>query len=361
MEDFGVVGGIYYKSYFSNINSPLVIAFSPESSYILEDNVESSPDPWAFSYICKQGLNALCFTPVRGKARYYRDPEFRSFLEKISTELDRKEFPEILSYGASMGGYAASAYANLLNVNRMLLFNPISTRKRSLAPWDYNARRSPHSWGDFWDESYSDGADANASGYIIYDPLFELDKLHAKRYKNLEELYFIGGGHTAIAIIKNIGMLDPVFKQFVSGVIDKDFFYKVQRKKKKQYEYYINLIEKNNYLTAKRRNLIDYYRVKEFSGFSFHGLSKKDIDLIRDSALILEKIGGLENLEASYKLMMLAHQLRPSGPLIKSKLSQLEKSKADILNNAEFDLVEKKANSDSLGFFSRIYNNFFRI
>lgn len=54
--------------------------------------------------------------------------------------------------------------------------------------------------------------------------------------------------------------------------------------------------------------------------FSRKSLSTEDVDLLRDAALAIEN----SNLEQAYKLMSLAHRLRPAGKRIKTKVDEYQ-------------------------------------
>jgi len=119
------------------------------------------------------------------------------------------------------GGYAISAYSNILNLDRILLYSPISTLNENILTFDKNHYIDNEAW-----ITYSlDGAETNASGYIIYDPLYEADNKHASRYsKKLEHLRVSGVGHIVIKHIADLGMAKWIFRSFVMGKIDKETF-----------------------------------------------------------------------------------------------------------------------------------------
>ena len=56
-----------------------------------------------------------------------------------------------------------------------------------------------------------------------------------------------------------------------------------------------------------------------FQAKNLNVIKPSDVDLIRDSALVVE---GLGDIELAYKLMHKAYELRPSGPFIKKKLDE---------------------------------------
>lgn len=63
-----------------------------------------------------------------------RNLELTSFISEIGKVI--KNFPERLGYGGSMGGGAAGSFAELLNLDRLLLLNLITTLNKDIVPWE---------------------------------------------------------------------------------------------------------------------------------------------------------------------------------------------------------------------------------
>ncbi|MDN6309009.1 hypothetical protein, partial [Psychrobacter sp.] len=80
-----------------------------------------------------------------------------------------------------MGGYAASAYASVLDADLAILLNPISSLRADATAFE--TRFKNPKLAD-WQGRYNDGVEGVKAikSYIVYDSLFELDAIHAKRY-----------------------------------------------------------------------------------------------------------------------------------------------------------------------------------
>lgn len=92
-------------------------------------------------------------------------------------------------------------------------------------------------------------------------------------------------------------------------------------------KYYENLLEKkpnNNILLENQKNLIGI--LGDPLNNRKNEISEEEINLIRDSALALEKV----NLKSSLALMELAHKLRPTGVFIIQKISNYKNLKKQI-------------------------------
>ncbi|MDO6804081.1 hypothetical protein Q4595_16665, partial [Wenyingzhuangia sp. 1_MG-2023] len=175
-----------------NTEAPLVISFSNAGEVTNPNHIhETSYSPWGYEYLCKKNLNVISFSCM-GETTWYRNDLFIDFLESFALQL--KKFRRKIGYGGSMGGYAVSAFANLLELDNVLLMNPISSlNTSSLVPWE--TRFASAANGLNWEQRYNDGANLNCKGMIVYDPLFDLDNRHAKRYKTLKHIHFPGVGH----------------------------------------------------------------------------------------------------------------------------------------------------------------------
>ncbi|MDL4862170.1 hypothetical protein NPJ88_007485, partial [Halomonas elongata] len=220
--------------------------------------------------------------------------------------------------GGSMGGFGVSALANPLGINRMLLFNPISSLHSKKADFKYRFKSARTSLD--WDCLYNDGADANATGYIIYDPFFRVDALHANRYQNLTKLKFPGVGHSTPTHLSKINALKWVFSSFLNGEISRlDFGNKIRRKRKYKHYYSWMLSEKNNHLTPKRKEIIEkYYDVYRLTEGKAIIPRKEDVDYLRDMAVKYEDF----DLRMSFDIMNMAARIRPEGLYIKKKLEE---------------------------------------
>jgi hypothetical protein len=187
-----------------------------------------------------------------------------------------------------MGGFGASVFADVLHVDKLLLINPISTLKKDIAPFE---TRFKYGQSLDWGGGYNDGAKNSASGYVVFDPLFDLDSNHAKRYRHLEELKFFGVGHAMPAHLQKIGILSELFDQYISGAVDPDWFYKSIRKRRKYDHYYIWLMsDQNKHLTHLRRSIIkNYFLEYKIDRLNGTVIQENQINAIRDAALKIDK------------------------------------------------------------------------
>jgi len=308
------------KYFFHDTSKPLVVTFANLGALVSRQDTANGVSPWGFDFIKSLGLNVLSFASCRPQ-NWYRNPEFFDFINSISDTLP--EFTERLGYGGSMGGYGVSAYANFLQLDRVLLFNPISTLNKFIAPWE---SRFAGGRGLNWDDGAFDGAVISCAGYIVYDPLYDLDRLHALRYQpNIAHLKVFGVGHAVPKHLMDMGVLKKIVIGFLANDLDLNAVRSDFRKRRNILRNYNWLLSsENKRLTPKRTRIIEdarnrFLRHRE-AGVRENTLINSDINLLRDSAVALEKTDLLK----SYNLMKLAAEFR-KGPYILKKLKEYEK------------------------------------
>ena len=250
---------------------------------------------------------------------WYRNYSFYEFTKIFAKSLDT--FSERLGYGGSMGAYGVSAYANILKIDRVLLMNPISTLNEVKVPFETRFIEDGKKYD--WNTGAFDGADMTSKGYIIYDPIFDLDKKHADRFNNkIIHLKVPGVGHMMPEHLKQMGMIKWIFMDFVNDILDIRLFQSEARKRKNLPRYYEWMCSTENiHLTEYRKKIILKYKhlnLKSEDIPKSRNLTNKQIDILRDIALFLEEI----DIDKAYELMNMANQLRPTGVGIRKKLAQ---------------------------------------
>lgn len=147
------------------------------------------------------------------------------------------QFKHIVSYGGSMGGYAAIKYAKAFGMNRVVAMVP----QYSIDPTEVDDRR----YTDFYDEELNANMRIQASDIvedceyiIVYDPYFDLDREHYDKIKplipQLHTLHLPYTGHDAIAVLANSALLHD----FIQHPFNQTYFYKQIRAVKKNSKFY---------------------------------------------------------------------------------------------------------------------------
>ncbi|MFT7006454.1 MAG: hypothetical protein ACJAXJ_000962 [Colwellia sp.] len=220
---------------------PIMITFSPAGYVLSQSEVIKGRSAWAFEFFKKMQINIIAFSAVED-AHWFLNESSQVHIAELSRHL--KIFPERLGYGASMGAYAASHYAEQLHLDRLLLITPKVTPKRIDTKYDFN---------------YCNSFDGEIT--LIYDPFCSADKECALNYPSKTNyLKFYGVGHQVIESISHIGYLKALVVNFISDKINTDEFAKQSRKRKELERYYSylqrNPTKKNS---TKRKRIVSYY------------------------------------------------------------------------------------------------------
>jgi len=318
---------IIFEGYAININTfdydkPIVFTFDNMDTFRkVEDTLELRKG-WGHDFILSCGYNVCSFLE-NDIYSWYRNEEFLEIVKTFSRLQLFKSFSKRISYGSSMGGYAAAAFANALNVDDAILIHPISTLNQTLCPWEHRFSRVG---GKNWSSEYYDSAETvkNVNTTIIYDPLFEPDALHAKRYieanaGKVRPVKVRGMGHGMPWHLLKLDVLKDLFVHVSQNTYEEQYkreFYTKLKEKKSYVKYYKFMISsENKYITPYRKLLL-------MTGYLKVLLDQypKEADLFRELADFVAET----NPQVAMHLLERAHRLRPNGNLIKQKLNDLK-------------------------------------
>lgn len=252
-----VILGKEYSANISILNDgPLVFTF---------DNMASARGldrpGWGNQFLRKKNVNVISFLESSPEAWYRRE----SFLDVLMSPIDligARQFEKKVSYGGSMGGYAAAAFADTLRCDEAILLNPISTLSREIAPWE---KRYPMAKKMDWSKNFHDAAEGVGSLdrlFICVDGLFHPDLQHAKRIshkvRNTTIYRFPGVGHGLPNHMRKMGFLGKFIGGIVSGSpMTTTEFSRVVRGRREYVAYYKWMLSKENVrLTEPRIDVI---------------------------------------------------------------------------------------------------------
>jgi hypothetical protein len=313
-----VIDNVYCKYFIKDKSIPLVITFgnAGADSIIKKETLNKQPNisPWGYDFIKKKNLNVISFASI-DSPNWYRSEIFHNWLQTNSDYF--KSFISRLGYGGSMGGFAVGCFQEIFDYNSVLLINPISTLSEEIVPWETRFSKYKEQYN--FSINYNDKSTNLKKGYIIYDPIFNLDKKHAKRYTKLTHITLPGVGHQVPVHLKNLNLLTTTLEEFLFKEINTYKFYRKSRARRYYHRYYTWLLsEENTHLTKKRREIIiKHKKILEKLGGSNNSLNNSEINQIRDYAIEFEK---QKNIESALQLMKIAQKLRPQGPTIRKKL-----------------------------------------
>ena len=315
-----LLGDVYVKYHFVDLNKPLLFTFSPAGTDIQERDLNEDFAPWGYHLAQKQDVNIIAFQHL-GKSNWFRNRNLIFFIEQLSTLLS--PFKTKLGYGLSRGGFAVGAFAKLLKLDKVLLFHPVSTKNKLIAPWDDRSSTEIAQQYD-WQGDYHDLDLGDAKGYIIYDPTNRIDRQHAKRYKQLTHLRVFGMGHgTHATYLNKFGFYKQVAVDFIRDQQIDIAQFRLQTKTLRLKEDYYKKLNKANAKSAHRQALLctaHTILTDEKAAHVKEHQEKIDIQPLIEVAIKHQD----ESPNDAIKLLEVAQQLVPDDPLVEHKLKQLE-------------------------------------
>lgn len=188
--------------------------------------------PWGFNFIEAQGWSMLGV--MANGWTWFRD-------EKVVAEFDRlrdsgffKQFKRVVFYGASMGGYAAAAYSSAAEGATVLAISPQSTLDKTIVPWEMRYKKV---WESDFSGHYGDASLVSqkaAKVHIFYDPYVVPDAAHIARFTgdNVVRWRCPLLGHRLGSSLSQMGILQEIMRDTITGDLDDAQFYKLLRKRR---------------------------------------------------------------------------------------------------------------------------------
>ncbi len=196
-------------------------------------NRKISRGTWGYSFFTKFGYSHLGISTSRGN--WFRDQTTIDLLENLKEQGFFDKFKNVAFTGTSMGGFAALAFSQIVPNSNVVVFSPQTSLDTKKVPWETRFRvgRSAD-----WSLPYSDGTqglEAAKNVYIVYDPIFSLDRKQIQRIPklpNVHELWLPGCGHKTAVVLRRLDALNYVQKNGIEGKIDAEMFRNMARRRR---------------------------------------------------------------------------------------------------------------------------------
>ncbi len=179
------------------------------------ESFQTSRKGFGEAFFLKHGLEAFHVIPrLNG---WYQHPEMREALERVRAHVGAER--EIITYGSSMGGYAAFRFSGLLNAARVLAFSPQFSADPARVPWERRWRLARIGLPSLWDD-----LPVSPAGhlFLFYDPQSP-DRRHARlmsRQMTSHHVRLPHGGHPCIAMLQEAGLLAQTVLDSAAGRFD---------------------------------------------------------------------------------------------------------------------------------------------
>lgn len=137
-------------------------------------------------------------------------------VRKVTSGYDR-----VVTYGSSMGGYAALRLAGAVGATVSLALSPQYSIDWTRVRWERRWSESSRAFQDVWERSLPPPALAEA--WVIYDPLLR-DRRHVELLQrggfSFRGIDIPGGGHPVGSFLAEAGLLRPAILDVIAGRFD---------------------------------------------------------------------------------------------------------------------------------------------
>jgi hypothetical protein len=143
--------------------------------------LSETAQPFGFEMVRTLGWSHLCV--VSDGDTWFRDPLIYGFFDQLIDDGFFEEFDKVVFYGAGPCGYAAAAYSVAAPGATVVVVQPQATLDPRMSEWD---DRFPEIRRTSFSDRYGyapDMLDAAESAFVIYDPVQELDAMHATLFE----------------------------------------------------------------------------------------------------------------------------------------------------------------------------------
>ncbi|WP_156323513.1 tetratricopeptide repeat protein [Bosea sp. AAP35] len=171
---------------------------------------------FAEHFLQDQQISAVHF--VNGRNRWYHEPDWQDAIDAVSQSL--RAYPRVVTYGSSMEGYAALAFARHLGAHSVLALSPQYSRDPRKVPFE--TRWWPHR-RERWLPELSGPLPSDVPAILVYDPMVSADRRHANCIAEempVSRLTLPFVGHGSAAFLAEVGLLAPLLLSFAGGTVD---------------------------------------------------------------------------------------------------------------------------------------------
>ena len=185
--------------------------------------------PLGFRFVKEDGWSNLCILCAEDSA--FRYERLYKYFDRLVDDGFFEDFDEVLFFGEHLAGYAAAAYSVAAPGAKVFALRPIATADPEHTAWDN--RLLPLRKQCFTDRyGYApDMLEGCQSAFLVYDPKVLQDAVHAALFRAdyvtpLKARHF---GPLSVKGLQDIGILDELLRQAMTGNLSAESFAKLYR------------------------------------------------------------------------------------------------------------------------------------
>ncbi|MFN3526785.1 MAG: hypothetical protein ACK4YU_11895 [Paracoccus sp. (in: a-proteobacteria)] len=192
---------------------------------------------WGYDFLKNKGYSALHVKSDRNT--WYRLPSILKFFEDARDAQLFSDFDHVMTYGTSMGGFGALAFAGIAQADTVLSYNPQINLGPRVRDWEIRFNSATkYDWDHPMCDLSAQIKDV-ALPVVIYDPFYKLDRKQVEILSgdHIVRLRVPFVGHHMPDHLLELGVLGWVYSQCRNGNIDEAEFYRRVRDRRKLLRY----------------------------------------------------------------------------------------------------------------------------
>jgi hypothetical protein len=233
IENFGEAKG-YFRP-LGSLHAAVYADASPDTLLVYFDTIPaaraSNPSGLPVPVQTAEELGWSHLSLFARKPTWFRDHRVYRLFDRLVDDAFFEDFERVVFYGAGPGGYAAAAFSVAAPGSTVIAVAPQATLDPAMAEWDdrFIAMRRT-SFTDRYGYA-PDMVEAAAQVFVVYDPLVELDAMHAVLFRgeNVSRIRFRHAGPGIGRELLAMGALWPVLEAAGKGALDDRAFFRALR------------------------------------------------------------------------------------------------------------------------------------
>lgn len=184
------------------------------------DSYSETPDldrrAFGEEFFARHGISTVHV--VNGRNRWYHEPDWRRAMDAVRAAT--ASYARVVTYGSSMGGYAALRFADHVGADACLALSPQYSRDPKKVPFE--DRWKPHRRGK-WLPELSGPLAGNIPAVVVYDSAMRAERRHVELIAGdmpVQRLALPHAGHPAGTYLLECGVLEELVLGVARGEID---------------------------------------------------------------------------------------------------------------------------------------------